>query len=107
MDNPTTAAAKGQPEQVEVQVNLHYPAGLAPAGISFVGLSRLGADVQLDLGYVNLHRLVQQLNDPETTAKVADVQVVFSAHLTPSAFLKLHSDVNVFYDQMKAAGVIK
>lgn len=91
--------SQGRP--VEIKVKHRYPDDFTPAGISYVALSRVGADVQLDLGFMNIQQFAEQMEDPSRSNKSLDVKVAFSAYLTPNAFAKLHADVNRFYELMQ------
>jgi hypothetical protein len=101
-------ASEAHPGERELTVNARrrYPDQFAPAGISYVGLSRINADVQLDLGFANIAEMVEALQAADGLAPNVDVTVAFSAFLTPGAFLQLHREVNRFYEILTTQGFL-
>lgn len=94
-----------------VKVKPIYPDVFQPIGVSFVGLARVGADVQMDLGQVNIKRVTERIEQMRAAGKMpaelqVEMAVAVSAYLTPSAFIHLYREVNRFYSEMKKSGHI-
>lgn len=110
MTTPPSPTPLGE-VSITLKLKPHYPDEFKPIGVSFVGLSRVGPDIQMDLGQINLKRVTEQVAELRSTGRVVkeltvDMSVGVSAYLTPAAFLKLHQEVNRFYGEMKASGQI-
>jgi hypothetical protein len=103
--------AQDQPEDFvpaeSIQVRFHWPDAFRPIAVSFVGLSRLNADVQLDLGHINYQRFAEYASRAEEGPTVLDVEVTHSAYLTMGGFLKLREDINRFYELLRRDGYVR
>lgn len=101
------AASPAAPGELTLRARHHYPENFTPVGISYAGLSRINADVQLDLGFVNMQKTVDEVNRAGGSGeRGVDVHIAFSAYLTPGAFIKLYEDVNHFYDLLRSQGML-
>lgn len=93
-------------DEGQIEVALKYPVPLRCAAVNHVSMSRVAGEVQLDLSCINLRDLVSGIRSDAAKVEV-QADVVFSCVLTPTAFLRLHRDVNTFYASFIEAGMIR
>lgn len=80
-----------------------------PLGANYVGLSRLSDDFVLQVGWMNVPQLVDELIKPSESARELTVvpHITHQFFMTRSGFLQLYRQVNSFADKMRAQGVLK
>lgn len=77
----------------------------APLAMSFAHLNRLGGDVSMLLGYVNIPGVVRSLKESDSEPLQTEAKITHQFYMSLSAFAGLHRVVNEFADRLRQQGV--